>query len=292
MTRPPARSGITAGSGADGDDLQIRAGRRDRTVGASVPAAHHVREVTLERVASRIIERLQRQFDGAEVAAVERSERLRRAISEHMLALGDLDPVDSISEELTDPRTPAPCRRRVWGRQRRRMVGEDAEHLPHHPVRRPRCDPDAATRPAHAEQLGGRSLLVGGEHHAEDRDDRIERRVVEGQGAGVGLAELDRESIALRPRPRALQQARSEVDPHDLTVAARRRDRGVPRAGRDVEYARATGEVQPFDQAFGDRDDLCAHGRVVARAPHPDRLRGPLIPRLDHRPTPTGVTIG
>jgi hypothetical protein len=59
----------------------------------------------------------------------------------------------------------------------------------------PVCETDLAAWLADAQELGGGLVLVGREHHAVGRDDRVEGAIGEGQSFGVSLPEFDCQAI-------------------------------------------------------------------------------------------------
>jgi hypothetical protein len=57
--------------------------------------------------------------------------------------------------------------------------------------RRPVCQTDLAARLADPQQLGGGLIVIGREHHAKGRDDRVGGAVGERQRLGIGLPEFN-----------------------------------------------------------------------------------------------------
>ena len=91
--------------------------------------------------------------------------------------------------------------------RRRQVFAERLEQLADEAVRRPVGEADLAAGLADAQQLGRGLVLVGREHHAEGRDDGVERAVGERQRLGIGLPEFDRQAFGRRARAAALEQA-------------------------------------------------------------------------------------
>ena len=69
------------------------------------------------------------------------------------------------------------------------------EHLADEAIGRPIGQANLASTHADARHLGCSTVLVGGKHHPEDRDDNVEAGVRKWQRLRVGLAELDVEAV-------------------------------------------------------------------------------------------------
>ena len=150
---------------------------------------------------------------------------------------------------------------------RRRHVGGDrAEELADEAVGRPAGEGDRAAGPADAQQLGGRPLVVGREHRAEDGRDGVERRVGERQRLGVALEQLDVEALGGGALAAALEQRRHVVDADRGAAVPGGGDGGVAAAGGDVEHAPAGVQVGGVAEVLGDEHDAGGDdGEVAAR---------------------------
>ena len=161
----------------------------------------------------------------------------------------------------------APQCRRLHPGGRRQILAERLEELADEALRRPVGETDLAARPAHAHHLGRGLLLVGREHDAEGRDDRIEGVVGEGEGFRIGSAEIDLEPIGVGAFAAALEQRRYVVGRHYIAPAARRRERDIAIAGGDIEHHLARTEVERLAQRLADDLEGRADDCVVARRP-------------------------
>ena len=130
-------------------------------------------------------------------------------------------------------------------------------------------------RLADAQQLGRRLVLVGREHDAEGRDDRVKAAVGKRQRLGVGFAELDVQPFGRGAFAAAFEQRRHVIGRGHLAPAARRRQRRVAVAGRDIEHLAAGAQVERLAQLLADDLQRRADHRIVARRP------GALLARLD-----------
>jgi hypothetical protein len=103
-------------------------------------------------------------------------------------------------------------------------------------------------RPAcggHPRRLGQRRAGVGDVRQHGVEDDGIERAVVEGQRRPAAL-HVGQVAHARGDPPRALDEHRRRIEPHDLADAGARGDRPChgTRAAADLEYARALAQRQ------------------------------------------------
>jgi hypothetical protein len=148
------------------------------------------------------------------------------------------------------------------------VLGDRHEHLADAAVRRPVRHPDPAAGLAHPQQLRRSLGLVGGEHRAEDRHHHVELPVREGQVGGVGLDELDLETIGGGSLAAALEQRRDEVGAdHAAPRAPGRGDRAVAAAAGDVEHLLVGHEVERFGQLLGHVHHQVGDHREVALRP-------------------------
>ena len=109
-------------------------------------------------------------------------------------------------------------------------------------------------------QIGEGADGIGEEHHAEARDERVERRRRKDMGRGVGKDEFDRQSVR-RATARSFQHRLRDVEADRApgwADAAGDIDRRAAAAATDVEDTLARGELGAFEQRLGDRreDDV------------------------------------
>jgi hypothetical protein len=137
----------------------------------------------------------------------------------------------------------------VW---RRQIFAERLEHLADETVRRPVGEANLALRPAHAQQLGGRLLLVRREHDAERRQHHVKARVRKGQRLGIRFLERDVEPFCLGALAAALEKRRHVVRGRNGGKPPRRRERGVAVAGGNIEHPLARAKVDAFAEQLAD----------------------------------------
>ena len=89
----------------------------------------------------------------------------------------------------------------------------------------------------------------------------------ERQRLGVGLLELDRQSLGLGAHAAALQQRRDVVGRGHVAPAARGGERGVAVAGGDVEHGLAGTQIERLAQILADDLQGGADNGVVAGRP-------------------------
>jgi hypothetical protein len=147
------------------------------------------------------------------------------------------------------------------------VAADGPEQLPDVAVGGPVDHADAPARPADPQQLGGRALLVGGEHGPAGRQDHVEGGVGEGQGLGVALLEGRFQPFGLGPLAGALQQRGDVVDAGDLAEAAGGGQGGVAVAAGHVQHPFVGAQVDRLAQQLGDEWEPRADGGVVARGP-------------------------
>ena len=171
------------------------------------------------------------------------------------------------AEHFDDPGARAPQRRRLHAGWWRQIFAQCLEQPADEAVRRPVGEADLAARLADPEHFGRGLVLIGGEHHAERRNDGIEARGRKRQRLGVGFAEVDGEPLGRGPLLAAREQRRHVVGRRDVAEAARRGQRDVAVAGCDVEHLAAGAQVECFAQLLADDLQRGADHRVVARRP-------------------------
>ena len=173
----------------------------------------------------------------------------------------------ALPEHLVEAGPRAPQRGRFDAGRRRHVLAERLEHLADEALRRPIGQPDLAARLADAQQLGRGLVLVGREHHAEGRDDHIKACVGERQRLGIGLAEFDGQPLGGGALAAALEQRRHVVGRGHVAPAARRRQRHVAVAGRDIEHLAAGTKVERLAELLADDLQRRSDHRIVARRP-------------------------
>ena len=194
-------------------------------------------------------------------------ELVRGAEPEYELPWGDLEARHRRAEQLPQPLLGAPQARRPDPRRGGNVPGHGAEDLPDEAGRGPVGHRDRPARPAHPGQLGRGPLLVGGEHHPDNRQHGVEGAVGEPEVLGVTLGELDLQALGRRPRPAPFQQLGHVVDAGHLAAAAGRGQGGVAVATGHVQHPLAGLQVGRLDQLLGHGHDPGGHGRVVAAGP-------------------------
>ena len=112
-----------------------------------------------------------------------------------------------------------------------------------------------------------RCVLVGREHHAEGRDRDVEAPSANGSASASAARNVDRQALGLGARAAALEQRRHVVGRGDVAEAARRGERGVAVAGRDVQHPLARPEVEGLAEALADDLQGRADDGVVAGRP-------------------------
>ena len=141
------------------------------------------------------------------------------------------------------------------------------EHLADEAIRGPVRQPDLAAWPTNSQELGGRLLLVGGEHGPEGGEDDVEAGVGEGNVLGIALGEGDLQPLGGGALPPALQQCRDVVDGGDLAEAAGGGQRRVAVSSGHVEDPLAGSRVHRLAELLGHDDEGRADDRVVAGRP-------------------------
>src|SRR3954452_1949669 len=76
------------------------------------------------------------------------------------------------------------------------MLAQRLEQLADEALWRPVREGDLSARFAHTHHLGGRLVLIGREHHAKRRHDKVEARIRKRQRLGIRLAELHAEALS------------------------------------------------------------------------------------------------
>ena len=209
-----------------------------------------------ERLQHRAVERLEHV-----------EEVLRRAIAEVEQARFSLDGGCARVEHFGQPRTCAPQRRRFGACGRRQIFAERLEDLSDKSFGRPVRQTDLAFRPANAQKLGGRLVLVRREHHTEGGKNRIEIVVAERQVFGVGLLEFDCHAFGFRAGAAVLQQRGHVVGRGDVAPAPRGSERRHAVAGGNIEHFRAGVEIERFAELLTDDLQRRADDGVVAGRP-------------------------
>jgi tetratricopeptide (TPR) repeat protein len=251
------------------DGYRLGVGRRDRNRAAAEPVepVRERDEIALERVPGLALERREGLLRRPVPRAEEVDELLRRAEPEREGPLRHLERPDCSSEELAQMGLGSPEHRRLQPCRRGHVRADRLEEPADEAVGRPARQGDRAAGPADPEQLGGRARVVGGEHRAEDRRDRVEGRVREGQRLGVALHELHGEALGGRALAAPLEQGRHVVDADRLAAVPGGRDGRVAAAGGDVEHAPAGPQVGRVAEVLGDEHDPRGHDREVAARP-------------------------
>ena len=130
------------------------------------------------------------------------------------------------------------------------------------------ASPILPPRLADAQQLGRRLVLVGREHHAEGRDAPTSKLA---SGNGSASASASRNSTFSRfgrgALAAAFEQRRHVIGRGHVAPAARRRERRVAVAGRDIEHLAAGAQVERFAQLLADDLQRGADDGIVARGP-------------------------
>ena len=147
-------------------------------------------QVILQAVLLGFIESRERLEHRAIIGPEDIQEVFRRAIAEVEAARLGLDRNGGSTEHFDQTLARSPQRRRFHAGRRRHVFSYGLEHLSDKAVRRPVCETYLAAGIADAQEFGSGLVLIGREHHAEGRDDRVESAIAERQRLGVGLVEL------------------------------------------------------------------------------------------------------
>ena len=167
---------------------------------------------------------------------------------------------------LDDARVAPEQHRRQTGRGRHVADGQ-LEHLPHESLARPVGHGDSAAAPGDAQQLVSRPVRVRGEHRAEHGDDGIEAAVGKRQCLRVAFARVHGEAFRGSPGRELRHEVWRDVDARGVRSRARRRQRQVAGAARDVEQALARRELEPLDKCRGAGFESDRDSPEVARGP-------------------------
>ena len=128
-------------------------------------------------------------------------------------------------------------------------------------VRTPGCQAKAA--PAHAGQLTGHGLLIGGENQSEARADDVERAVTERESLSIAFDPFD---VGTR-RARQLEQPRRDVKAGHLRARAGRAEGHFARPRRNVEPTLPRLRGEALDKGVVDLGEPSRDELVVAAAP-------------------------
>ena len=124
--------------------------------------------------------------------------------------------------------------------------------------------PPALADPQH---LGGGLVVIGGEHHAEGRDHRVEARIRERQRLGIGFLELDDPAFRLGAVAALIEQRRHVIGRRHVAPAPRGSERDVAVAGGDIEHFLARAQIHRLAEIFADDLQGRADDGVVAGRP-------------------------
>jgi hypothetical protein len=144
---------------------------------------------------------------------------------------------------------------------------DDLDELADEALGRVCHESDPATRPAHAEELARRLLLVRREHGPEDRAHDVEVGVGDGQPLGVAFDEGHFDALGHGPPAGPLEQRGDVVDADDRAAASGRGQRGVAAPGRDIEDPLGGMDVERLDEELRHDQDLGPGHVVVAARP-------------------------
>jgi hypothetical protein len=189
--------------------------------------------------------------------------------------------VGGIREHLADVALGPPEDRRLGEIRRRRHVGRARrEHVPDGSLRRPAADRDQPAFATDARHLICRAAVAWRKHVTEGGEDAVEARALERQLLGVALDPLDLDSSGLRFAASGVEEFWREIEARHVGTGARRGQRGVARAARDVEDAHPGLDPGAADDALADAADQLRKRRVIACLP--DRTL-PLLELLHRR---------
>ena len=160
-------------------------------------------------------------------------------------------------------------------------VPDRLQQAPDEALGGPARQADGASRPAGAHQLGGRAIVIGGEHDPDGREHVVERRVLDGQGLGVRHLERDRQALGRGTGPRGVDQLGDVVDPGHVAEGPRCLDGHVACPAGDIEHGAARSDVRGRQQRAGERDGQPGDLAVVAAAPDLVLLGLQLLERRD-----------
>ena len=126
------------------------------------------------------------------------------------------------------------------------------------------------------DELVGRALVVGREHHADGAQHDVERSC---RGPGAASASpstnVDVQVLGRGPLASLLEQVRRVVDAGRVREPAGGGERRVALPARDVEHALTRAYVGRLDELLGDDLQRVADARVVAGLPA--RRAGPAL---------------
>ena len=205
--------------------------------------------------------------------------RARRALD--VLPPSHLQGIDPVVEQFPHVLLASPKDRRERSRRRRRRVAcEGPEELRSQALGRERQQSDRASGSAHAKELVGDPLMIGGEHRAERGGDDVERPVVERERLGVGLDPLELDPAGARFTTARLEVLRREVGGNDLGAGLGGPDRHVSRARGHVEHTLAGSDTARLHE-HGPELPHCLLCEPVVVAERPHRPLGGFV--LPHR---------
>src|SRR5690606_30361961 len=154
------------------------------------------------------------------------------------------------------------------GRRRRGIAADQPQQLADEALGRPVRQADASSGHDNARQLRGRPLLIRGEHDAKGGKRHIVAAVVERQRFGIGLAKRYGKALRIGPLLATREQRRHIVRGSDPRKTARRRQGGIPIAGRHVEHPAAGAQLDRLAKFFANDLQRAADHRIVARSPY------------------------
>jgi hypothetical protein len=120
---------------------------------------------------------------------------------------------------------------------------------------------------ADARHLCGGLLLIGREHHPERGHDDVETATGEWQRLGIGLKKADVEPICLGAFAGAIEQCRHVIGGDHVAPTARRGERGVAVAGRDVEHIVMRANIERLAKLLADDLKSGADDGIVTGGP-------------------------
>ena len=148
------------------------------------------------------------------------------------------------------------------------MLADGPEDAADEALGRPAREREPATGSGDADELPGRLVVVGAEHHADRGEHDVERLVAVRQRLRVGLGELDDEVLGHGPAAGDLEQLLHVVDAGRDRGPAGSGEGDVAGAGRDVEDVLAGCDAGMLDEVLGNRHGQGGDLVVVAAAPH------------------------